>query len=126
MDMLEGVKVLSKECVYRTVHEVVTNVELMCNNAQKPVETSICRPRILQLIDSTDMDELIGLTDLRVSSLHGIVGLVNFTRRRARQVACGPQVAQYEKLKRENTRLGGEVERLEKEVLRQKSLRCGV
>jgi hypothetical protein len=35
-------------------------------------------------------------------------------------------VAQYEKLKRENTRLGGELERLEKEVLRQKSLRCAL
>ena len=33
------------------------------------------------------------------------------------------QVAQYEKQKRENVRLAGELERLEKEVLRQKSLR---
>ena len=37
----------------------------------------------------------------------------------------GAQSAQYEKLKRENTRLQAEVERLEKEVLRQKALRCG-
>ena len=43
-----------------------------------------------------------------------------------RYVMSGPapvQVAQYEKQKRENVRLAGEVERLEKEVLRQKSLR---
>jgi len=37
---------------------------------------------------------------------------------------CELQSAQYEKLKRENTRLQAEVERLEKEVLRQKALRC--
>ena len=36
------------------------------------------------------------------------------------------QSAQYEKLKRENTRLQAEVERLEKEVLRQKALRCAL
>ena len=37
---------------------------------------------------------------------------------------CAMQSAQHEKLKRENTRLQAEVERLEKEVLRQKALRC--
>ena len=34
------------------------------------------------------------------------------------------QVAQYEKVKREAARLAAEVERLDKEVIRQKTLRC--
>ena len=33
-------------------------------------------------------------------------------------------MAHYEKVKREATRLLGEVERLDKEVIRQKTLRC--
>jgi hypothetical protein len=36
----------------------------------------------------------------------------------------GVQVAQYEKVKREAARLAAEVERLDKEVIRQKTLRC--